>query len=259
MATTDYESNWIATSGTLASRIADQIRHLVITGQITPGERLLMRDLSERFRTSYAPIREALNRLEGESLVEYRPRKGVVVIGLDLHLLGEVYYARRLAEPELVARAAALHTDERLSEICALAGRLEDLSAAGQGHSAEWYTMHRRFHWLLIEPAANSVLEPVLRQWWAVAERFHRAATMSGPLGTPEIPRVSHDTLAAVATDAEKIGKMLDQHLRVTEQTLRERYCGSSSAGLAARGGERSTSRHSTESERRGDLRQGNP
>lgn len=211
-------------SDTLASRIADNLRHHIVSGQIAPGQRLLMRDLADRFQTSYSPIREAINRLEGEALVEYRPRKGAVVLGLDFQQLLDVYAARRLVEPELVKRAALLHTEENLEEMGKIASELDVMRAAGQGHTAEWYVKHRRFHWLMLEPAANPVLEQTILHWWAISERFHRAAAMLGPLGTPEARFISHETLHSMANDPEEIGYALHGHLRVTQETLRKLY-----------------------------------
>jgi DNA-binding GntR family transcriptional regulator len=48
--------------------VTDALRELITGGQISPGTPLRQRQLAKQFDVSYAPMREALCRLESEGL-----------------------------------------------------------------------------------------------------------------------------------------------------------------------------------------------
>jgi DNA-binding GntR family transcriptional regulator len=76
-------------------------------GEFRPGDRLVESDLAERFGVSRTPVREALQRLETQSVLT-RDGRSLVVASLDHDQLGELYVVRAELEG-LAARLAAQH------------------------------------------------------------------------------------------------------------------------------------------------------
>ncbi len=76
-------------------------------GNYKPGDRLVESDLAERFGVSRTPIREALQRLETQSLL-MRDGRSLIVASLDHNQLAELYIVRSELEG-LAARLAAQH------------------------------------------------------------------------------------------------------------------------------------------------------
>jgi DNA-binding GntR family transcriptional regulator len=76
-------------------------------GEFRPGDRLVESELAERFGVSRTPIREALQRLETQSVLE-RDGRSLVVSSLDHDQLGELYVVRAELEG-LAGRLAAQH------------------------------------------------------------------------------------------------------------------------------------------------------
>lgn len=72
-----------------------------------PGDRLVESELAERFGVSRTPIREALQRLETQSLLS-RDGRSLIVASLDHTQLSELYVVRGELEG-LAARLAARH------------------------------------------------------------------------------------------------------------------------------------------------------
>ncbi|MEM1301455.1 MAG: GntR family transcriptional regulator [Pseudomonadota bacterium] len=82
-------------------------------GIYKPGDRLVESELAERFGVSRTPIREALQRLETQSLLS-RDGRSLIVSSLDHNQLSELYIVRAELEG-LAARLAAQHaTPEEL-------------------------------------------------------------------------------------------------------------------------------------------------
>ena len=92
---------------TLAEQAFSEIRRRILTGELPAGERLVLEDLARDLDVSMSPVKEALRQLESCGLVEIHPRRGTNV---RLHLkqdARDVFEARLMLEPEIVAKAVA--------------------------------------------------------------------------------------------------------------------------------------------------------
>ncbi|CUH66502.1 HTH-type transcriptional regulator McbR [Thalassovita gelatinovora] len=83
------------------------ILEAIDTGLYRPGDRLVESELADRFGVSRTPIREALQRLETQSLLA-RDGRSLIVASLDHNQLSELYVVRSELEG-LAARLAARH------------------------------------------------------------------------------------------------------------------------------------------------------
>jgi len=92
---------------TTYQRVTNLLRNEIINGQVSLGGWLRMATIAERFGVSVQPVREALQQLEGEGLVELIPNHGARVRMLDrkrlvhAHEIGEAlesFMARQFAE-----------------------------------------------------------------------------------------------------------------------------------------------------------------
>ncbi|MFO7759852.1 MAG: GntR family transcriptional regulator [Roseovarius sp.] len=110
-------------------------------GVFKPGDRLVESDLAERFGVSRTPIREALQRLETQSMLT-RDGRSLIVASLDYNQLAELYVVRAELEG-LAAKLAAQHATPE--EVGVLSDMVEeDRSLLGQ--PTELARANRRFH-----------------------------------------------------------------------------------------------------------------
>ena len=96
--------------GATVAHIVEQLRDDVLARRLTPGERLVESDLTERFGVSRGPVREALRRLAAEGLIEHAPNRGAIVRRLSPRDICELFQIRFEIEA-LAARLAAQSTD----------------------------------------------------------------------------------------------------------------------------------------------------
>jgi len=110
-------------------------------GQYRPGDRLVESELAEKFGVSRTPIREALQRLETQSILR-RDGRSLIVASLDHNQLAELYAVRAELEG-LAARLAARHAAPE--EIRVLKQMVEE-DRALIGSPGALSRANRRFH-----------------------------------------------------------------------------------------------------------------
>ena len=71
------------TRNRLEDEIIDALREAIVTGTLSPGERLIEADLADEFGVSRAPLREAMRELTAQGLLVNIPRKGTFVVKLS--------------------------------------------------------------------------------------------------------------------------------------------------------------------------------
>ncbi len=183
-------------------------------GIYKPGDRLVESELAERFGVSRTPIREALQRLETQSLLE-RDGRSLIVASLNHNQMAELYIVRRELEG-LAARLAAKHATEEeirvLQEMVAEDDALVDDPAALS-------RANRRFHEQIHLASHNRYLVQQL-------DLVHRtmalmATTSLAAQGRSEIAQSEHKGIveAIAARDEEGAAKALKEHISVAFMT----------------------------------------
>jgi DNA-binding GntR family transcriptional regulator len=78
----------------LRDQTRDVIRQRIINGRLSPGTRIVERELGAELQVSRVPVREALRMLESEGFLEVVPRRGVVVKTLTRRDVEELFDVR---------------------------------------------------------------------------------------------------------------------------------------------------------------------
>lgn len=143
--------------------IADAIEQLVLTGEYADGARLDETRLAERFGVSRTPVREALQRLGGEGIVEHRPRRGVFVRTPGPVELMEMFEFMAELEATCGRLTASRITESGLRDLAEANKGCED--AAASDDAEEYYSANGRFHHLIYRHAGNACLEAEAARW----------------------------------------------------------------------------------------------
>lgn len=122
-------------------------------GMFKPGDRLVESDLADRFGVSRTPIREALQRLETQSLLA-RDGRSLIVASLDHNQLSELYAVRSELEG-LAARLAARHATPEEVRVLQLMVK-EDMDLVGDANALA--RANRRFHKMIHLASHNRYL-----------------------------------------------------------------------------------------------------
>ncbi|MGH3666478.1 MAG: GntR family transcriptional regulator [Egibacteraceae bacterium] len=206
----------------LVDEIATRLRSDILNGHLQPGQRIPVASIARDLGVSHIPVREAIRRLEAESLVGTIPHQWPVVAGVRLEELHEIYTLRRLIEGDLARRAVGCYTDADITQIQGAAQRL--WAADPKDPDGDFWTAHRAFHWAVLRPAMDSWSERILGLLWQSAERYHRLFTLV--FGSLTEAHAEHRALteAAAAKDQQALVRVLVSHLHRTEQTVTTGY-----------------------------------
>jgi DNA-binding GntR family transcriptional regulator len=144
--------------------VVELLRELILSGDLVPGERLLQEDLARRLDVSPTPVREALQQLQAEGILQHSPHKGVRVAEARLEAVEEIYAIRSVLERLATERAVPNLSRADLK-------RLRDLQAKIQVHSdnGELKKLRRlnyEMHMTIYRAAKMPELYEIIRMLW---------------------------------------------------------------------------------------------
>lgn len=211
---TDRSTSGMLRSPSLVELVTDQLRGDILSGALEPGERLVEEQLTQRFKISRAPLREALRLLVEQGLVEHIPRRGARVTTYSARDFDELFAVRDALERfalSLVQEKEAAELDMRPVE--AALTTLAD--AADRGDRLAASNAHRAFHLALVALADSRQLliayEPlIVKLQIYMAANLRREADTSSP--AEGVRRHQRLLDAVLSGDRVRIGEELDRH-----------------------------------------------
>ena len=141
---------------TAAAKAYNEIRAMIMSGQVQPGQRLKEEELTELCGVSRTPVREALRRLSVEGLLVVTPRHSAEVVTVDVAELEEIYALRAMVESHAAARAATRLDDRRIDRLKVLAAQMSAAAAKGRAAMEACFpAANAEFHAIILEGAQS--------------------------------------------------------------------------------------------------------
>ncbi|MHB1627154.1 MAG: GntR family transcriptional regulator [Bacilli bacterium] len=213
-----FETGWNDLRGnrapTLAHQAALELREMILSGQLAPGQPLLLTETAQRLNMSIMPVREALRRLEFEGLLEQLPQKGARVSPLILQEAEDIYHARISLESRAVFRAAGKMTEEYYKSLVQF---LEDYQYAYElGDEARGRKAHEQFHFGLYTLTGSKWTVRLIRVLWDNSERYRRISVPHR--GSIEQRMREHFDILQACREGqpEKAARCMEDHLSRT-------------------------------------------
>ena len=204
------------------SRAYDDLRSLLVTGQIPPNTRLTEAELTQKLNVSRGTIRSVLVRLAQEGYVTSEVNRGVRTRTFSVAEAADILEAREVLESALAAKAAERATDEELEAISAT---FEEMRTAKYlGDRDEYSRLNRKFH-AQVRAAAHqetlsqfvdALLYPlVMRQYRDLGAPHPRAGSVE-----------EHQTIlgALLTRNPEAAGAAMRHHVSSARRALLLKY-----------------------------------
>lgn len=154
----------------LRELVYEELRMLIMTGQIKPGTRMMEIDLAESMGVSRTPVREAIRQLEKDNLVTIEPRRGAYVSDISAKDMEDMLFVREPLEGLATFLAAQNMTDEELDELARVNTKYEE--AYNRGETEALIQLDTHFHNLITDGSRNKYLINILKDLQEQVLRF---------------------------------------------------------------------------------------
>jgi DNA-binding GntR family transcriptional regulator len=137
----------------LHDRVYLYLRTKILYNELKPGSRIDYHEITEVLGVSRTPVRDALNRLQQDGLVEVRSRSGSYVSTPRVNDIVEIYDLRKAVERQAVELAAAHIPKDDLKSLLFEADQVEE--AIKSGNVAPFFEADRNLHRCIIQYSNN--------------------------------------------------------------------------------------------------------
>lgn len=151
---------------TLSARVYQDLREMIISGQLQPGERLTLAGMAKALGTSAMPVREAINKLAADEALEILPNKSVRIPVMTRSRFEELVVIRLLVEGLAVETAAARINEEQLSRLAALEQAFCREISQGDPDVNQIIQINKQFHFTAYAAAQMPVLNSLIEGLW---------------------------------------------------------------------------------------------
>lgn len=149
-----------------ADRAYSQVLGMIASGELSAGSRLPEKALADITGVSRTPVRQALNRLGAEGVVELSRNKGAQVVSFSPSDIAALYEVRAQFEPQAVRLAVPRMTEGDRDQLAQMSSQMEAVTR--EGSNPEQLTeLNNSFHGLFLERCGNrhliTALQAVMR------------------------------------------------------------------------------------------------
>ncbi|MCC6803171.1 MAG: GntR family transcriptional regulator [Anaerolineae bacterium] len=196
----------------MSDQVYETLRTAIICLEIAPGEKLVELEIAAQMGTSQGPVREALQRLVHDGLVERRARSATVVTRLSTDEMYELFSVRGVIEGFAIRRTAEKITPEQCDSLVEL---VEKMAQFGQQKEMIPLAGHdMQFHRQIVEWSGSAGL---LRVWNTLSSQMERFIIQSHvdvyidfvEIGTRHYPIVE----ALRRHDADAAARAVQEHI----------------------------------------------
>jgi len=115
---------------TTSNKIADSLREAINYGTLKPSDKIIEREIAEKYQASHIPVREALRILEGEGFVVHRKFAGYTVREVNPEEMIELYNIMRFLSVQLLNRAIPRYTEITYYQLKTIIAEMEKMQDA---------------------------------------------------------------------------------------------------------------------------------
>ncbi len=145
-----------STQTTARGRVREDVRRMILSGELKPGTRLTQQHLAKKFGVAQSVVRESLLELQSSGLVRSVDNLGIFVSDLDTHSLIHAYHVREVLEG-LAARLCCERASRAdIKAMYEMVEKIHELALAGR--LAERGVVDRQFHHRTILVSGNPIL-----------------------------------------------------------------------------------------------------
>ena len=206
-------------SHSLTTLVQHEIERLIISGELSAGDKLNEAMLAERLGVSRGPVREAFRALAETGLVRIEKNRGVFVREVTIEEADEIYEVRAALDQLVGRRLAVSIRPEQLKELRGILERME--KATAKQDIDAYYPLNLQFHDTLVQFTGNKKLLAIYRRIVNELNLYRRETLASSGGGLPVSTGEHKKIFDAIASgDAERAGRALYDHVAASRARM---------------------------------------
>lgn len=151
---------------TLSAKVYQDLRELIISGQLQPGARLTLAGMANALGTSAMPVREAINKLAADDALEILPNKSVRVPVMTRTRFRELVTIRLAVEGLAIETAAGLISAEQIAHLAELEHAFRTELELAMPDVNRIIQVNKQFHFGAYEAAGMPTLNNLIEGLW---------------------------------------------------------------------------------------------
>jgi DNA-binding GntR family transcriptional regulator len=203
------------------AQAVEAIRAEIISGALSPGQKLVERELCERLDVSRNTLREACRQLEAEGFLVIPPHKGPTVARLSDQEARAVYEVREALECFAVRLFVERATDDLVTRLKAAVAELE--SAHRSANVSRMLDIKNRFYDVLYSGADNEVLQGQARLLHGRLSQLRARSLSHDDRPLASITEIREVLVKITERDADAASALWRQHIRNAAATALRR------------------------------------
>jgi DNA-binding GntR family transcriptional regulator len=216
----DHKADYSDADSLLLREIAyERLKDAVRNANLPPGTPLSENRLSKLLGISRTPVREALQKLSQEGLVEIIPGRAVRIADRSFKDVVDVLYIRLLLEPGMLRLTAENISDEQIAILWNCVVHMEGALEAEDRQG--WAKADSVWHETISAACPNQLLGEMALQ---MRNRIHQYADLENELKVQQLRQGTADhrkiTEAAAARDGERAEQIMRDHLLGLRENL---------------------------------------
>jgi DNA-binding GntR family transcriptional regulator len=145
------------TKQTYSEQVADYIRALILSGELAPGSAVEEAAIAKNLSISRAPVREAMQVLVREGLIDAHPQKRKHVKELTSKQIKNSYFAGGVLEAASVANVLDRYTAEDIEKLKKIVREMDEI-AQNDGSISDQVPLDTEFHDILFSRIDNGLV-----------------------------------------------------------------------------------------------------
>ncbi len=204
----------------LHDEITNQLRDMIVEGELTPGEKVPEPELCRRFGVSRTPLREALKVLAAEGVIQLLPNRGAVIAKITREEIEQIFPIMGALEALAGELACERISEEEMENL-----RRLHKTMLGHYQRSEWLPyskLNRAIHEAIFAAAGNASLSAIYQQ---LIVRIHaiRFVAKKTPARWRQAVDEHEQMMAAIERrDGKKLAKIMTLHLRNKAEMVQE-------------------------------------
>ena len=212
----------------LVDQVIEQIRQSIFNFEYKPGDKIDLKELSEKWGVSRTPLREAIRKLEAEGLITYKAQKGFMIRSIQPEEVKKLFVVRKNLESLAGSLACDYVTDGEIKEIEKIHNKIITLPDKSDFSKIEdlrvLHQLNKDFHFKIYKASKNKFLIQVISYMWNISA-IYIASTLSTPGRINKIIK-EHEKILLSLKKKDKVGiqKAIKKHLDSSEKDIMRGY-----------------------------------